>query len=236
MARGALWLVLLALVIAAIVWSSPELRRRVRPSLERLGVLRPYQESPEYLRILEDHRRENRVLDRRCVVLLGDSLTAGFPVQLAAPRGWSVRGISGDRVRHLAARLESSALGAPCDTVAVLVGTNDVVNDGVAPAEAAAQIESLVEALRAAGKRVVLATLPPVRGRYAPANTAIRALDERIRALGARGLTIVDLHAALVDPAGELDAAYSRDGLHLTPAAYERWATALDAALETTPP
>jgi lysophospholipase L1-like esterase len=231
LARAALLVAALALVVAAIAFSSPELRRRARPSLERLGLLRPYQESAQYAEIVERHRRENEALDARCVVLLGDSLTEGFPAQLAAPRRWSVRGISGDRVRHVAARLESSALGAPCPAVAVLVGSNDVVIDGGPPAEAAAQIESLAEALRAAGKQVVVATVPPVRGRFAASNGAIRALDDRIRALGARGFAVADLHAALADPAGELAAAYTRDGLHLTPAAYERWAAVLDEAL-----
>jgi lysophospholipase L1-like esterase len=229
--RAALLVAALAMAFAAIAFSSPELRRRARPPLERLGLLRPYQESAQYLAIVERHRLENQTLDARCVVLIGDSLSEAFPAQLAVPRRWSIRGISGDRVRHVAARLESSALAAPCATVAVLVGSNDVVIDGVAPAQVAAQIEALASALRAGAKHVVLTTVPPVRGRFAAANEAIRSLDERIRKLGERGFAVAELHTALADPAGELDAAYSRDGLHLTTEGYERWAAVLDAVL-----
>jgi lysophospholipase L1-like esterase len=198
-------------------------------------LLQPFQQSAGYLEIIERHRLENAALESGCVVLLGDSLTAGFPAQLVAQRGWSVRGIPGDRVSHVVARLDSAAIGTPCPTVAVLIGSNDVVNDRAAPADVAPQIESLSNALRGAGRTVVIATLPPVRGRFASANPSIGELNDRIRALAARGFTILDLHGALADPSGALDAAYSSDGLHLTPAAYERWASMLDAVLASPP-
>lgn len=70
---------------------------------------------------------------------------------------------------------------------------------------------------------MILTTLPPTRGGHAAANARTRALDARLE--GGR-LRVAD-HRALVDDAGELDARYSRDGLHLAPAAYERWAQLL---------
>jgi lysophospholipase L1-like esterase len=229
--RTGLVVLLLVAGVAALALSSPEVRRRARPSLERIGLLRPYQESPPYRAIVEGHRRENARLAPGCVVLLGDSLTEAFPAALAAARGWVPRGISGDRVRHAAARLDSAALEAPCGSVAVLIGSNDVVLDEREPAEIAGAVAALAERLRAAGKRVVVMTLPPTRGRFAAANPSIGALDDRIRGLTAHGLTVADLHAALADETGALSPRYSADGLHLTPAAYERWSAVLEEAL-----
>jgi lysophospholipase L1-like esterase len=223
--------VVAGLGIAAIFCSTPGLRRAARPGLERLGLLRPYQETPRYRLILKRHQQENAGLSGECALLLGDSLTEGFPAVLTEPRGWVVRGISGDRARHVRARLEPSALSAPCTAVAVLVGSNDLVLDAADPAAVAGEIASLAEALQSAGKRVVLMTLPPTRGRRAEANTRIRALNARIEQLEGCGLRVVDLHRALVDDAGELDVRYSRDGLHLTPAAYARWAQLLGEGL-----
>jgi lysophospholipase L1-like esterase len=142
-----------------------------------------------------------------------------------------VRGISGDRVRDVAARLAPSALEAPCRDVALLAGSNDVVGDGAPPDEIAAQVAELAERLRTAGKRVVVTTLPPVRDRYAPASASIRAVNETLRALAARGFLVLDLHAALAGDDGLLDPRYSLDGLHLSAAGYERWADLLAAAL-----
>jgi lysophospholipase L1-like esterase len=233
--RGLLLLGIAGLA-AALVWASPELRRRLRPPLERLGLLRPYQESAGYVEILERHRLENARLEAGCVVLLGDSLSEAFPSHLAEPRGWVARGISGDRVRHVAARLAPSALEAPCGTVALLAGSNDVAHDGRAPADVAAELAALARTLRGGGKRVVLTTPPPARGRFRAANPALRELSERIRGLSGEGFAVADLHAALADPDGELAARHTRDGLHLTEPAYARWAALLDAALGANDP
>ena len=230
MARAIVVLALLVLALA-IVSSSPELRRRARPALERLGVLRPHQESARYHELVERHRRENLELRSRCVLLLGDSLTEAFPTRLTEPRGWALRGISGDRVRHVRNRLEGSVLGAPCSEIAILAGSNDVIVDGATPRAVGLEVASLAETLRANGRQVVITTLPPARGRFADANGRISAVNEELRALSAQGFTVVDLHRALADTTGQLDERFSRDGLHLTVAAYERWAELLDEVL-----
>jgi lysophospholipase L1-like esterase len=199
--------------------------------LQRLGCLRPHHEAARYRATVERHALENPGLAVDCTLLLGDSLTEVFPPALAEPRGWFVRGISGDRVRHVRARLGASVLSAPCTTVAVLVGSNDLVLDRADPAGVAREIETLAEALESAGKRVVLTTLPPTRGRHAEANARIRALNARLEAFRGCGRRVADLHGALANAAGELGARYSRDGLHLAPAGYERWAQLLHETL-----
>lgn len=84
------------------------------------------------------------------MLLLRDSLTERFSTALTKPRGSVGRGISGDRVRHVRARLEPSVLSTPCEVVAMLVGSNDVVMDRADPAAVASEIASLAEALRSA--------------------------------------------------------------------------------------
>lgn len=231
MARVGIALAGALLVLVAVVYSSPALRKRARPTLERLGLLHPYQESARYGKILEQHRRENLELRPPCALLLGDSLSEGFPRQLAKTHGWVPRGISGDRVRDVAARIEASVLGAPCIDVALLVGSNDVIHDGASASQVASEIAALAETLRAAGKRVSITTLPPVRGGFADANDDLRAVNEKLHLLTARGFALLDLHSALAEPRGQLDERYSRDGVHLTAAAYERWAELLAQGL-----
>jgi lysophospholipase L1-like esterase len=233
-ARGAavLGLLIVGCAATALVASSPALRKRARPALERLGILRPYQETDRYRALVERHRLENAQLVAPCVLLLGDSLSEGFPRDLAESRAWAVRGISGDRVRHVAARL-GSVLETPCADVALLIGSNDVVHERAAPDAVGREIAALAARLQAAGKRVAITTLPPVRGTFAERNDAIRSVNERLRALVGPHLTVVDLHAALVDESGQLGERYALDGLHLTHAAYLRWAERLDSALRS---
>jgi lysophospholipase L1-like esterase len=43
------------------------------------------------------------------------------------------------------------------------------------------------------------------------------------------GVTYVDLHPVLTDEQGQLQQELSTDGLHLKPAAYEKWVALLQA-------
>jgi lysophospholipase L1-like esterase len=232
MTRGTLVLgAVLLFVLGAMLTASPALRRRARPALERLGVLQPFQESARYRAILHRHAQENADLAADCLVLLGDSLAEEFPASLAEPRGWAVRGISGDRVRHVLSRIEPSAVRAPCMDVAMLVGSNDLVHDGKPPDQVAGELSDLAGALRIRGKRVVVMTLPPVSGRFAGANDQIRQVNARLRKLGGDRVRVADLHAALADESGALASIFSRDGLHLSRVGYERWASVLERTL-----
>ena len=100
--------------------------------------------------------------------------------------------------------------------VVLLIGSNDLVHERTAPDAVAREIAALAAVLQDAGKRVALTTLPPVRGPFADRNQAIRAVNERLRALTGPRLLLVDLHAALVDASGQLDERYTLDGLHLS--------------------
>jgi len=130
------------------------------------------------------------------IVVLGDSLTAGFgvaagdafPQQLEAAlrqRGLAVRvinaGVSGDTTAGGRARLDWALAEKP-DAAIVELGANDALR-GLPPAMTRANLDAVVTRLKAQGIRVLLAGMraPPNMGRdYADAFDAVYpALAER---------------------------------------------------------
>lgn len=191
------------------------------------------------------------------LVLLGDSLIQGWggagrnvdaPGAEHASLAFGARrtgnlGIAGDRVRHVAWRIEHGALDglAPRELV-LLVGTNDLT-DGAAPADTADAILVLGREIleRLPRTRLLLHALvprgaapdDPLRLAVAATNAALAA---RCSELGSRACS-VDLGATFVDPNGTLRAElYAEDALHLAPAGYRAWGAALAARLADPPP
>jgi lysophospholipase L1-like esterase len=204
-------------------------RGRVYAALTDLGVMKRRQETEAYRRLVEGHARVNESLPADCVLLLGDSITEAFPAALTAPRHWANRGISGDRVRDVRARLALSALTAPCATVSLLVGSNDLVHERGRPAAVAREISEITREAAASGRRVVLSTVPPTSGEFSQWQAAVIETNHLLRENASRreAVRLLDLHGMLADAHGELLAEYSLDGLHLTEAAYRVWAVAL---------
>ena len=103
------------------------------------------------------------------VLVIGDSITAGYgvdaaaawPAQLAQRTGWRViaAGVSGDRTaggrQRLPALLEEHAPAL----VIVELGGNDMLR-GVATTEIIANLEAMIDAAQARGARVVLMAAP----------------------------------------------------------------------------
>ncbi|MBX5443144.1 MAG: GDSL family lipase [Solirubrobacteraceae bacterium] len=165
-------------------------------------------------------------------------------------------GISGNRIlddglipehgRSMLARLHVDALALPGVTTVILQGgANDLGAGEPDAGRVIAGLADLVARARAAGKRVLLATMTPAEGARpasygdAAAEAARAAVNAWIRS-GAAGddVGIVDFDAALRDPARpgrlrpELD---SGDGLHPNLAGYRAMAEAVDLALLAAP-
>jgi len=119
--------------------------------------------------------------DAKTIVVLGDSLTAGFglapgegfPAQLKAAleaRGHAVNivdaGVSGDTASGGLARLEWS-VPPDADAVIVELGANDALR-GIDPAVTRKALEEIVVRLKARGQAVLLAGMqaPPNMGRH----------------------------------------------------------------------
>lgn len=169
--------------------------------------------------------------DQPEILLLGDSITAGFDVGRLLPE-LAIRneGVSGDSTAELLERLRPAWLQAPgLGAVFVCIGTNDLARDR-SDDDMLGQLARLVAELRRAGGafRVVLTSLFPTRDNGPRPNARIVGFNARLAELAAGlGVEFWALHPHFLDAAGQLRAEFTDDGLHLTAAAYAEWAARL---------
>lgn len=163
------------------------------------------------------------------VVFLGDSLTAGgnwdarWP---AAARPVLNRGLPGDRVRDVAARVREVARHRPA-AVFLMAGINDLVFERRGADAVARDLEALVRRLRAQCPTATI-FVQSVLPASAAVAADVRRLNGRLaRAAPRLGARYVDLYPAMASPGGALRDGLSADGLHLAPAAYALWAGAV---------
>lgn len=169
----------------------------------------------------------------RDVVVVGDSLTERGEWWELLDRPVANRGVAGDTVETVRARLDDIAALDP-RVVFVLVGINDLLA-GASPEALATHHAALIAELRERlpRARIVAESLLPIRDELVARDaeltsaTVRRASELCRRGAAAAGADWLDLHAWLADPAGELDPRYSSDGLHLSGAGYRAWAVAL---------
>ena len=169
----------------------------------------------------------------RCdIVVLGDSLTARGEWWELLGRPVANRGIAGDTVDDVRARLEPVVALEP-RVLFLLVGINDLFA-GTSPDALARRHAALVVELRRRlpRSRIVVESLLPIRdellGDDALTTQVVgRANDLLRRGATAAGADWLDLHAHLADATGELDPRYASDGVHLSAAGYRAWASAL---------
>ena len=151
------------------------------------------------------------------VVMLGDSLTSGG--EWAELLGPSVvnRGVAGDTAAGLLARLDQS-VPKSARTALVMIGTNDFGNGAVAK-DVEQPYRQIVARL---APRKVIVTSTPYSRRW-ETNREVKALNKSLAALCATGAcTFVDLNRRIA-PNGRIGPESSRDGIHLTGAAYAEW-------------
>src|SRR5262245_36106683 len=96
---------------------------------------------------------------------------------------------------------------------------------------------SMAEMARAHGIEPILATTMPVGAvlerRLAGTNEEVRRINDIVRDLAKRqGYLLVDYYGAIAQPDGTLPAAESPDGLHCSPAIYQKMAVALRPVLD----
>jgi lysophospholipase L1-like esterase len=164
-------------------------------------------------------------------VLLGDSLTDRGEWHELLDRPVANRGISGDTIAGATARLAPIQALRP-KTLAIMLGVNDLLS-GRSVAECTASYTQLLAAVKRFDPppRIIVQSVLPVRD-VGLSNEVIRQLDDRLRALcAAQGCEYLDLVPAFAAPDGSLQPAFTNDGVHLTGAAYRKWAELLAPAL-----
>jgi lysophospholipase L1-like esterase len=155
------------------------------------------------------------------VVFLGDSIVAKGAWHRWLP-GTSVcnLGIGGDTSKGVLARLDQ-ALDQPT-SLFLMIGTNDI-GDGVAAKHILGNVRAIVSTIgqRSPRTRIFVHSVLP---RTAELAQAIRFLNSGLEdvAVGA-GATYVELFDLLADARGAIRPEFSRDHLHLLPAAYDLW-------------
>ena len=172
------------------------------------------------------------------VACLGDSITEGSPYWDARKRSgdpegqwehWAAlrhpelefrnHGVWGERTDEIAARFDDAVLGA--ELLVVQGGINDIAQ-GASIEAAAANLRTLVERGLSLGLRVAVCDVLPWNNGWPAKEEAIRALNERIRAIG---VPLLPFHDTLEDPdaPGRMKPEWcNEDGDHPSVAGYRR--------------
>lgn len=167
--------------------------------------------------------------------MLGDSLTewGDWERLLDAPAHNVVlhnHGIAGDTTEGMLRRVRYVIQEAP-DAVLLLGGVNDLYM-GAPPAEVTRNLGAIVHNLRLALPQAALylQSLLPVNATLLgwDANDVIQSINTELKAIAPQhGALYVDVYAAMQDGTGNLQPAYTTDGVHLSARGYEAWAAVL---------
>jgi lysophospholipase L1-like esterase len=171
------------------------------------------------------------------VVFLGNSITQGgdWP-RLLGDSTVVNRGIGGDVTFGVRARLDDVIRRRP-SKLFLLIGVNDVSRD-IPEAVIAANVRAIVEEVRAGSPETVVyvqsvlplnSTVTGFPQHYDKGDHVVR-LNRLLRGVAAASRArFVDLYPLFLDRQGRLDVRYTRDGLHLNEAGYQRWVAHLRA-------
>lgn len=181
-----------------------------------------------------------REKDQGAVVFVGDSLIGGWKGLRAAFPELKIanRGIGGDVTRGTLFRLQEDVLDLHPRAIVFCTGTNDL-STHTDPANAVANLSIMVDRARKADPTVpiVICKVPPRNSPKSPIKPgALQDLNARIAAFGAgkERLVVVDLFTALATPQGAPSPEFIReDGIHITPAGYEKFAALVRSAFAT---
>ena len=173
---------------------------------------------------------ENKGVKPGGVVMLGDSITEGWPAALL-PAGVANRGIGGDKVggRYYGVRdrLKESVFDLGPRKVYLLIGINNIIFWPIPVPELLDNYDKLLGEMKAGapGTKIVVQSLLPLNMDYASYNPTVLAANKGLKQLAAKhGCAFLDLHARFADAKGELPADLSGDGLHLNAKGYAKWA------------
>ncbi len=157
-------------------------------------------------------------------VMLGDSLTHWGPwPELLPTKSVVNRGIAGDSIEKIAARLDAVYQLEP-KVVFVMMGTNNLHYD-VDVATVARRYEKVLQDLRAHQIEIIIQSTPLAGSQHSDSesfNQRVTQLNTRLKHYAETNqMRFLDLNAAMPDT----DAYRLQDGIHFNAAAYARWAT-----------
>lgn len=165
------------------------------------------------------------------ILFLGNSITErGEWAELLPGRKIANRGIGGDNTFGVLARLDGVIKQQP-KKIFLLIGINDI-GRGLPTEVVLNNYRRIVAKLRAGlpGSKLIIESVLPMNEGKLPYDY-LKGKAEKVKALN-EGIVLIakefklpylDLHELFADEKGELKAAYTKDGIHLEPAAYVDW-------------
>lgn len=173
-----------------------------------------------------------REKDQGAVVLVGDSLTAGWkaPVLAQAFPGLKIanRGVGGDTSRGVLFRFKEDVLDLKPRGIMLLVGGNDLSAHGD-PKFAAENMVAMLDMVQAHDPNlpVILAQGPPSGDPKAPQKPGARIdLNARIAKVAEdrKNVILVDLFTPVANAEGKpIPEYFAADLVHISPAGYQKW-------------
>jgi len=227
----ALYLALLHLAAAGLLWASPLPGQLAW----RLGLGSRWVEKDEAFHNRAGQlRRHAEAVDPGAVVFIGDSLLAALDVGALADRAVQLS-IPGETARRVAARLPGLLPALRGARLVLLhVGTNDLRYRE--PGALARPLGRIMGKIPAGVPVLVDAVLPVDEAAFGLyGNAEVRAANAVLRrACAARpGCRFVDTSGGLAGAGGGLDPRFhDGGGLHLSPAGHRAWRAALAAVLD----
>ena len=177
----------------------------------------------EQAKIQTKYRELNQIsLLEPDMIFIGDSIVEYYPLQelLGTAKTIVNRGIRGYQTRLLLENLDAHLYGDAVDQIVLLIGTNDIGKD-IPMNEALDNLEGVIQSIARdypLSQIKLLSILPVNEGEEYKQTVYIRTNED-----------FVPIYDSLTDSKGQLQSAYTTDGLHLSVAGYQ----ALSDALKT---
>ena len=196
----------------------------------------------EQAKIQTKYRELNQIsLLEPDMIFIGDSIVEYYPLQelLGTAKTIVNRGIRGYQTGLLLDNLDAHLYGDAVDQIVLLIGTNDIGKD-IPMNEALDNLEGVIQSLNRdypLSQIKLVSILPVNEGEeykqtvYIRTNEKIREWNQAYEALASAYMQVdfVPIYDSLTDSKGQLQSAYTTDGLHLSVAGYQ----ALSDALKT---
>lgn len=196
----------------------------------------------EQAKIQTKYRELNQIsLLEPDMIFIGDSIVEYYPLQelLGTTKTIVNRGIRGYQTGLLLDNLDAHLYGDAVDQIVLLIGTNDIGKD-IPMNEALDNLEGVIQSLNREYplSQIKLVSILPVneveeykQTVYIRTNEKIREWNQAYEALASAYMQVdfLPIYDSLTDSEGQLQSAYTTDGLHLSVAGYQ----ALSDALKT---
>jgi len=196
----------------------------------------------EQAKIQTKYRELNQIsLLEPDMIFIGDSIVEYYPLQELVGTTKTIvnRGIRGYQTGLLLDNLDAHLYGDAVDQIVLLIGTNDIGKD-IPMNEALDNLEGVIQSLNREyplSQIKLVSILPVNEGEeykqtvYIRTNEKIREWNQAYEALASTYIQVdfLPIYDSLIDSEGQLQSAYTTDGLHLSVAGYQ----ALSDALKT---